>query len=408
MIRSGILNAGVALAALAIAGLASAAASAGEDAIRIAVVNDQSGPFSDYGGAGSVIAAKLAIDEFGGKVLGKPIEIVGVDHQNKPDVAANIVREMFDARDFDVIMDGAASSAALAMQAIARERGKIFLINGAATGDLTGKECSPTGIHISADTYSIAKGAVQAVTQSGRDSWFFITADYAFGHALESQANAVVAESGGTVLGAVKHPMGTLDYSSYILAAQASGAKAIGIANAGGDLVNAIKASQEFGVAEGGQTIVGFLLDFIDINALGPDAAQGISFVVPFYWDLNEETRAFTKRFMEAGAPRPPSHFQAGAYAAMLHYLKAVEAAGTDDGPTVAGKMREMPMNDMYHAGSQIREDGRVLNDLYLMEVKKPSDIKYEYDYLRVVATLPGDSGVYRSIAEGGCSYVQQ
>lgn len=408
MTRSGTLHAGVALAALAMAGLAPAPAGAGEDAIRVAVVNDQSGPFSDYGGAGSVIAAKLAAEDFGGKILGKPIEIVGVDHQNKPDVAANVVREMFDVGKVDVIMDGAASSAALAMQAIARERGKIFLINGAATGELTGKECSPTGIHISADTYSIAKGAVQAVTQSGRDSWFFITADYAFGHALESQATEVVAESGGTVLGAVKHPMGTVDYSSYVLAAQASGAKAVGMANAGGDLVNTIKASQEFGVAAGGQTIVGFLLDFIDINALGPEAAQGISFVVPFYWDLNEETRAFTKRFMEAGSPRPPSHFQAGAYAAMLHYLKAVEAAGTDDGPTVAEKMREMPMNDMYHAGSKIREDGRVLNDLYLMEVKKPSEIRYEYDYLRVVTTLPGDSGVYRPIEGGGCAYVGQ
>jgi len=384
---------------------AAAPALAAEPPLRIAVVNDRTGPFSDYGGEGSVIAARLAVEDFGRTVLGRNIEILSVDHQNKPDVASTQVRQMFDSGGVDAVADGAASSAALAIQSVARERGKIFLITGATTVELTGKECSPTGFHFAPDTYAIANATTKALIASGGKSWFFITADYAFGKSLEEQARAVLAANGGKFVGAVRHPLNSSDMASYLLQAQSSHAEVVGLANAGTDLVNTIKQAQEFGLTGGKQRVTGFLLDIIDAHALGLKAAQGLQFVDPFYWDLNDQTRAWTKRFLQASGGKIPGQIHAGTYTAVLHYLKAVAAAKSTDGPTVARKMKELPINDMYHANTRIREDGRVLNDLHLVTVKSPQESKYPFDYFKLLSVIPGDKS-YRPMGEGACPFV--
>lgn len=383
------------------AGLAHAA-----DPLRIGVVNDRSGLFSDYGGEGSAIAARLAAEDVGGTVLGRKIEILTADHQNKPDIASTIVRQMFDEQGVDAIADGAASSAALAIQDVARARGKIFLITGASAAELSGKQCSPTGFQFSTDTYAIANGTARAVLKTGGKSWFFVTADYAFGQSLEQQARSILDANGGVVAGAVKTPLNTTDFSSYLLQAQASHADIVGLALAGNDLVNAIKQAQEFGLAANGQKLAGFLLDIVDVHALGLPNAQGLVFVDSFYWDLSDATRAFAKRFMAANHGVPPSQIQAATYSAVLHYLKAVQAAGTSNGATVASKMRAMPVNDMYHEGTRIRADGRVLNDLFLMGVKKPGESKGPFDLLTISARLSGND-MYQPIEQGGCPFVK-
>ena len=386
-------------------GIMSCAAHAAEPPFRIAIVNDRSGPFSDYGGEGSVIAARLAVEDFGKTVLGRPIEIISVDHQNKPDVASSQVRQLFDTGGVDAVADGAASSAALAIQTVARERGKVFLITGATTVDLTGKDCSPTGFHFSPDTYAMANATAKALVASGGKSWYFITADYAFGKSLEDQTRVVVDSNGGKVLGSARHPLNTSDMASFLLQAQSSKADVVGLANAGTDLVNTIKQAQEFGLTKGKQRVTGFLLDVIDVNALGLNTAQGLQFVDPFYWDLNDQTRSWAKRFMQAHSGKVPSQIQAGTYTAVLHYLKAVKAANSTDGLTVSKKMKDTPINDMYHANTRIREDGRVLNDLYLVSVKTPAESKYNYDFLKVISKIDGDKS-YRSLGEGNCSFV--
>jgi len=380
----------------------SSAALAGPDSIKIAIVNDQGGPFSSYGGPGSVIASRLAVEDVGGTVLGKKIEIVAADHQNKPDLAATIVRRMFDTQNVDVIVDGAGSAAALAIQNVAREKGKIFLITG-ANGDFTGKECSPTGFQFSPDTYALARATAKGLVQAGGNRWYFVTADYAFGHSLETQARAVVEENGGKVVGAVRHPLNTADFTSYLLQAQASGANVVGLANAGTDLTNSIKQVQEFRIANDKTKVTGFLFDIIDIVALGHAGAKGITFANTFYWDSNDETRAFTKRFMAQSGGKVPGQIHAGSYAAVKHYLTALKEAGTDDGKAVAAKMRALPVNALHHRNVKIRADGRVLTNLYINEVK--ADAKHPFDYMKVTQTLTGEEA-YRPLKDGGCPLV--
>lgn len=377
------------------------AASAGPDSIKIAIVNDQSGPFSAYGGPGSVIASRLAAEDFGGTVLGKRIEIVAADHQNKPDLAASIVRRMFDTENVDSVVDGAGSAAALAIQNVSREKGKIFLITG-ANGDFTGKECSATGFQFSPDTYALAQATAKGLVQAGGNRWFFVTADYAFGHSLEAQARAVVEKNGGKVVGAVRHPLNTSDFTSYLLQAQSSGANVVGLANAGTDLTNSIKQVQEFRIADDKTKVTGFLFDIIDIVALGPDGAKGITFANTFYWDSNDETRAFAKRFMALSGGTVPGQIHAGSYAAVKHYLTALREAGTDDSRIVAAKMRELPVNNMYQKNVVIRPDGRVLVNVYINEVKAPADVKHPLDYMKVTQTLSGQDA-FRPLKDGGC-----
>jgi branched-chain amino acid transport system substrate-binding protein len=394
-----------AIAAGLLIGLCSAAV-AGDVTIRIGVVNDQGGPFSAYGGFGSVVASRLAAEEFNNSVLNRKIEIVSADHQNKPDLAAAIVRRMFDVDKVDVIVDGAGSAAALAIQGIAAEKGKIFLITG-ASGDFTGKACSATGFQFSPDTYALARASARGLIKSGGNRWYFITADYAFGHSLEQQARAVVEQSGATVTGASRHPLNTTDFASYLLEASSSGANVIGLANAGTDLTTAIKQAQEFNVANDKTKMTGFLLDIIDIQALGLAAAKGITFANTFYWDATDETRAWTTRFMAQNGGKVPGQIHAASYAAVKHYLTALKAAGTDDGKAVAAKMRELPVNDMYHQNIKIRADGRVLTNLYINETKTPEESKYPFDYMRVVQVLPGEDS-FRPLGEGGCPLVSQ
>jgi len=386
-----------ALAGIATALALSAAAEAqiSGDVVKIGVMNDMSGLYADLGGPGSVEAAKMAIADFGGSVNGKKIEIVSADHQNKPDVGGALARQWYDNDGVDVIVDVPTSSVALAVQDVARERKKALLISGAASSDLTGKACSATSVHWTYDTVALANGTGAAVVKSGGDTWFFITADYAFGHALERDTAAVVTANGGKVVGSVKVPLNSADFSSYLLQAQASKAKIIGLANAGGDTINSIKQAAEFGVVEGGQKLAGLLVFVSDIHSLGLKTAQGLQLTEAFYWDQNDETRAWSKRFFEK-LNREPTMVQAGVYGAVMHYLNAVKASGSDDGPTVVKKMRETPINDFMTKNGKILENGRLIRDMYLFEVKKPSESKGAWDYYKQVATIPGEQAFKR------------
>jgi branched-chain amino acid transport system substrate-binding protein len=376
-------------------------AQASNDMVKIGVINDRSGVFADVTGEGSVIAARLAIADFGGKVLGRPIELATADHQNKADVAAGTVRRWIDADGVDAIVDGGSSAAGLVIQDIARERKRIAMFSGPATSDLTGKSCSPTGFHWTYDTYALAASTARALVAQGADTWFFITTDYAFGHALERDATRFIVASGGKVVGGVRHPLNTADFSSFILQAQTSKAKIVGLANSGDDALNAIKQAAEFGVVAGGQKLGGLLLLINQIHGLGLKAAHGVTIAESFYWDLDEGTRAFSARF-EATAKKKPNMIQAGVYSAVTHYLKAVQAAGTDDGPTVAAKMRELPVNDFMSKDVTIRRDGRVMRNMYLFEVKSPAESKGPWDYYKFVSVVPGDQA-FRPLAEGSC-----
>lgn len=397
MLRSALL----ATAALALALPAAAEMTGGK--VKIAVLNDQSSLYADITGQGSVTAARLAIEDFGGKVEGAPIELVFADHQNKPDIGSNIARQWYDTDGVDVIVDVPTSSVALAINEIAREKNKVFLVSGAATSDLTGAKCSPNTVHWTYDTWALANGTGSAIVQTGGDTWFFLTSDYAFGHALERDTEAVVLKSGGKVLGKVRHPLNTADFSSYLLQAQASKAKIIGLANAGGDTINSIKQAAEFGIVAGGQNLAGLLVFITDVHGLGLQTAQGLIFTETFYWDLNDGTRAFSKRFAERMQGRVPTMVQAGVYAAVTHYLKAVDALGTDaDGKAVVAKMKELPTDDPLFGKGQIRKDGRKVHPAYLFEVKKPSESKGPWDYYKLKATIPADKA-FRPLAEGGC-----
>jgi branched-chain amino acid transport system substrate-binding protein len=377
------------------------------DVVKIGVLNDQSGTYADLGGPGAVVAAQMAADDFGGTVLGKKIEIVFADHQNKPDVASNIVNQWIDTENVDVVADVPTSSVALAVQEITKNKNRIFLISGAAASDLTGKACSPTGIHYTYDTYSLAKGTGGALVQDGGDSWFFITADYAFGHALERDTGDAVTAAGGKVLGAVRHPFPANDFSSFLLQAQSSGAKVVGLANAGADTTNAIKQAGEFGLVAGGQRLAGLLVFLTDVHSLGLQTAQGLVITTGFYWDKDDETRAWSKKFAEKHNGAMPTMIQAGVYSSVMHYLKAVDAVKTDEAKAVVAKMKETPINDFFAKNGKIREDGRMVHDMMLAQVKTPEESKGPYDYYKILRVIPGDEAFRPMTAEAGCPLVK-
>ncbi len=353
-----------------------------DDVTRIGVLNDMSGLYSDITGPGSVVAAKIAVEDFGAAQKGMKVEIVSADHQNKPDVGTNIARTWIDVDKVDVIVDVPTSSVALAISEVVREKNKVFLVSGAAASDLTGPKCSPNTVHWTYDTWALANGTGKALVKTGGDSWFFLTADYAFGHALERDTAATVEANGGKVLGKIRHPLNTSDFSSYLLQAQASKAKVIGLANAGGDTINSIKQGAEFGIVKGGQNFAGLLVFISDVHALGLATAQGLVLTESWYWDMNDANREFAKKFSAANKGKYPTMVQAGVYGAVTHYLKAVEALKNDeDGKAVVAKMKEMPTDDKLFGKGTIRADGRKIHDMYLFEVKKPEESKYPWDY---------------------------
>jgi branched-chain amino acid transport system substrate-binding protein len=375
--------------------------------VKIGVMSDMSSLYSDIGGAGSVAAAKLAVEDFGVAAKGIKVEIVSGDHQNKPDVGSNIAGTWFDVDKVDVIVDVPNSGVALAVSEIARQKNKLFLVSGAAASDLTGPKCNANTIHWTYDTWALANGTGKAVVKTGGDSWFFLTADYAFGYALERDTAAVVEANGGKVLGKVRVPLNTNDFSSFLLQAQASKAKVIGLANAGGDTINSIKQASEFGIVKGGQSLAGLLVFATDVAALGLPTAQGLTLTEAWYWDMNDANRAWTKRWQVERPGKYPSMVQAGVYSAVLHYLKAVEALKSDgDGKAVAAKMKEMPTDDRLFGKGTIRPDGRKIHDLYLFEVKKPAESKYPGDFYKTRATIPA-AEAFRPLKEGGCPLVQ-
>jgi branched-chain amino acid transport system substrate-binding protein len=377
-----------------------------DTSVKIGVLNDRSGLYADLSGEGSVIAARMAVEDFKANEKGITVEIVSADHQNKPDIASNIARQWYDQEGVDVIADVPTSSAALAVNDVTKEKNKIFLVSGAASSDLTGKACSPNTVHWTYDTWALAHGTGSAMVAAGGDTWFFLTADYAFGHALERDTAAVVEASGGKVLGTVRHPFPGQDFSSFLLQAQSSGAKVIGLANAGGDTINSIKQAAEFGITQGGQALAGLLVFATDVHALGLQAAQGLVLTEAFYWDLNDGTREWSKRFAEKNGGKMPTMVQAGVYASVLHYLKAVEATGGKDPAAVMAKMKEMPTDDPLFGRGQIRQDGRHVHDMYLFRVKTPDKSTGEWDLYEKVATIPADKA-FRPLNEGGCPLVK-
>jgi branched-chain amino acid transport system substrate-binding protein len=376
--------------------------------VKIGVMNDMSGLYSDITGPGSLSAARMAVEDYvkatGSKLK---IEVVGADHQNKPDVGSNVARQWFDTDKVDMIADVPTSSVGLAVAKIASDKGKLHVNSGSATSDLSGKACNANTIHWAYDTWMLANGTGKAIVKSGGDTWFFLTADYAFGHALERDTEAVVLKNGGKVVGKVRTPFPTQDFSSFLLQAQASKAKIIGLANAGGDTTNSIKQAAEFGITRGGQNLAGMLVFLPDIHSLGLNVAQGLMLTETFYWDLNDQTRAWTKRFAAANGGKHPSMVQAGVYSSVIHYLKAVEAAKTDDGSKVAAKMKELPTDDILFGKGSVRPDGRKIHPAYLFQVKKPSESKGPYDYYKLVATIPANEA-FRPLSESECPLVKK
>ena len=374
--------------------------------VKIGVLTDMSGPYADNVGAGSVLAARMAVEDFGGKVAGVPVEIVSADHQNKADVGSAIARAWYDVEGVDMITEVVSSAVALAVQQLAREKNKTLMATGPGTPDLTGKACSPNGVHWAYDNFALANVATGPLVNQGQKTWYFLTADYTFGHALESEAAKVILKSGGKVLGSVKHPLNNLDFSSHLLQAQSSKAQVIGLANAGADMTNALKQANEFGIQQGGQKMSALLVNLPDIHALGLKSAQGLIFADSFYWDMNDATRTWSKRFMERFNGRAPGSLQAAVYGAVTHYLKAVAAAKSDAGDVVNKEMRKLPIQDFYTQNASIREDGRVLRNMYLLQVKTPDESKYAWDYYKVLETIPGDRA-FRPIQEGNCALIK-
>lgn len=373
--------------------------------IRIGVLNDRSGTYADLSGEGSVIAARMAVEDFAAADKGINVSIVSADHQNRPDVASTIARQWYDQDGVDLIVDVPTSSAAFAVSEITREKNKIFMNSGAGAADLTGVQCSPNTIHWTYDTWALANGTGTAMVNEGYDQWFFLTADYAFGHALERDTAAVVTAAGGQVLGAVRHPFPGQDFSSFLLQAQASGAQVIGLANAGADTVNAIKQASEFGITQAGQHLAGLLIFITDIHALGLQDAQGLVLTESFYWDLNDETREWSDRFAALAGGAKPTMVQAGVYASVLHYLKAVEATGDKETAALLASMQETPTSDPLFGEGEIRADGRKIHDMYLFRVKSPDQSEGPWDYYETVATIPA-ADAFRPLADGGCPHV--
>ncbi len=385
--------------------LAAATAAAQTAPVKIGILNDQSSLYADETGKGSVVAAQMAAED-AGKVLGQPVQVIFADHQNKPDIASAMARQWYDSEGVDVIADAGPSSIALAVEEISREKKKLVLFSGPASSDITGVKCSPYAAHWTYDTYALAHGTGAEVVKQGGNTWFFITADYAFGYALQRDTTAVIEAAGGKVLGDVKAPLNTADFSSFLLQAQASKAKIIGLANAGGDTMNSIKQGAEFGITEGGQKFAALLMFISDVHSLGLKVAQGLQFTSAFYWDMNDETRAWSKRYFERMHSMPTMN-HAGTYSALHHYLNAVKALGTKDPDKVMAKMRETPINDFMTKNGTLRIDGRVIRDMYLLEVKKPEESHYPWDYLKVLQTIPGDKA-FRPLDQGGCPLVKK
>jgi len=383
------------------------AAQMSDGIIKIGVLNDQSGLYADLAGQGSVVAARMAVEDYGAEKKGLKVEIIFADHQNKADVGSAIARQWYDVDKVDAIVDVPNSGVALAINQITRDKGKAFIVSSAASSDLTGKACSPNTVHWTYDTWALANGTGNAITKTGGDSWFFITADYAFGLALERDVEAVVLKNGGKVLGKVRHPLNNQDFSSFLLQAQASKAKIVGLANAGGDTTNSIKQGAEFGIVKGGQNFAGLLVFLTDIHALGLPAAQGLIFTETFYWDMNDKTRAFAKRFAERNRGIHPTMIHAGVYAGVTHYLKAVEALKSDEGGKVIAKMKELPTDDPLFGKGTIRADGRKVHPAYLFEVKKPAESKGPWDYYKLRATIPAEQA-FRPLDQGDCPLVKK
>jgi branched-chain amino acid transport system substrate-binding protein len=369
-------------------------------AVKIGVLNDRSGVYSDLSGEGSVVAARMAVEDFKASDKGISVTIVSADHQNKPDIGSTIARQWYDQEGVDAIFDVPTSSVALAVSQVTREKNKVFMDSGAGAAAITGAQCSPNTILWTYDTYALAKGTAGAMVKAGGKSWFFLTADYAFGHSLESDAAAIVKASGGEVLGSVNVPFPSTDVSSFLLQAQGSGANVVGLANAGGDTINAIKQASEFGLTQGGQKLAGLLVFLSDVHALGLQAAQGLLLTEAFYWDLNDGTRAWSKRFAANFGGKMPTMVHAGVYASVLHYLKAIDALKSKDATAVLAKMKAMPTDDPLFGHGSIRVDGRTLHDMYLFEVKAPAESKGPYDYYKLQATIPA---AFRPLSEGGC-----
>jgi branched-chain amino acid transport system substrate-binding protein len=405
--KTGVQKFLVAAAVIVFAGPASAQSPVvSDDAVKIGVLTDMSGQFSHESGEGAVTAVKMAVEDFGGKVLGKPIEVLVADHQNKPDTASGLARKWFDVDRVDMVANLINSSIALTVSQLAKEKNRIAIINGSGSSRLTNDACTPNSVHYAYDTYALARGTGSALLKAGQKSWYFLTADYAFGHALEADTSAVVKGLGGEIVGSTRYPIETFDQSSFLLQAQASKAQVIGLAGSGTVLVNAIKSAQEFGITKGGQTLAGLLVWITDIKSLGLSAAQGLLLTNAFYWDRDDETRAWSKRFFER-MKRMPHMGDAGDYSSTMHYLKAIEAAGTDEAQAVMSKMREMPVNDFFAKNGRIREDGRMVHDMYVYEVKKPSESNGDWDYYKLREVIPGQQA-FRPLKDSACPLVKK
>ena len=392
------------LAATVAASTLAAAAGAQEvsgDVVKLGVLNDQSGVYADITGQGSVVAAEMAVEDFGGTVLGAPVEVVSADHQNKPDIGSSIAREWYDAENVDAIFDLTTSSVALAVQGLSREKEKITITTGGGTTELTGAQCSPYGFHWAYNTRALSQGTAGSLVDAGDDAWFFVTADYTFGDSLQGEATKVVEGKGGEVLGAVRHPIGTTDFSSFMLQAQASGAQVVGLANAGLDTANAIKSAGEFGLTQSGQRLAALLFTLTEVHGLGAETAQGLNLTEGWYWDQSDENREFAQRFQERHGAMPNS-LQVGTYSAVLQYLKAVEAAGTDATAAVAEQLHQMPVEDLFAKEGRVLENGRMVYDMYLFEVKSPDQVEGEWDLYEQVAVVPAEEA-YGTLEESGC-----
>lgn len=393
-------------AGAALAMVSSPRAHAQGSGVTIGVINDMSGPYADLGGPGSVLGAQMAIEDAGGSVLGQPVRVLSADHKNKPDLATGLVSDWIDRSGVTAIADGGASGAGLAIQQVTRRKQRIFLATGPATSDLTGTACSPYGFHWTYDTYALAQGTASTLVARGGLSWFFITADYAFGHSVQRDTTAMVTAAGGKVVGGVLVPIASSDFSSYLLQAQNSGAKVVALALGGADLVDGVKQAVEFGLTKSGQVLAGLLTFNTDVQAMGLNAAQGLVVTASYDWEINPEMEAFGKRFMARNAGKPPSMVQAGTYSGVAHYLKAVRAGGSVDADAVAAQMRKTPLDDFMSKGAWIREDGRVMRTMYVLSVKSPAESKRPWDLFSVLATIPPDKA-FRPLSAGGCPLVK-
>lgn len=409
MKRQFVTSAIAAATAVFLAGVSTTAMAQGKlsgDSVKIGVLTDMSGLYADYGGPGAVAAARMAVRDFGGRMFGKPIEVVNADHQNKPDIAKSVTQQWFDRDGVDMTVENLNSAVALTVQALGKEKNKITIVTGAATARMTNEDCAPgTGIHYLMDTIALSNVVGKAIVKDGGDSWFFLTADYAFGHSLEKDTSDVVKAAGGTVRGAVRHPLSTGDFSSFLLQAQSSGAKVVGLANAGGDTVNSIKAAAEFGLTKK-QNLAALLMLITDVHAIGLNTAQGLYLTEGWYWDLNNETRAWAAKY-EAEMKKKPNSNHASVYSSTMHYLKAVQAAGTDDTAAVMKKMQETPINDMFAKNGKLRPDGRMVHDMYLFQVKTPAESKGAWDYYNLKGTIKGDDA-FQSLAQSRCAALKK